>query len=98
VAKPIRLSEDGPGLAAVSPLAATFLEKASGTLSGKATLSVMPNGLTTAGQAVVKGLAGAAGPVTLAGVSSPSPCPACRRQLSRTGKSCRSACWMSAFR
>ncbi|PWC76116.1 hypothetical protein TSH64_15430 [Azospirillum sp. TSH64] len=69
VAKPIRLAENGPGLAAISPLGATFLEKASGTLSGKATLSLTPKGLTTAGQAVVKGLAGAAGPVTVAGVS-----------------------------
>ena len=68
-AKPIRLAENGPGLAAISPLAATFLEKASGTLSGKATLTRTPKGLTTAGQAVVKGLAGAAGPVTVAGVS-----------------------------
>ncbi|MBP2304231.1 intermembrane phospholipid transport protein YdbH family protein [Azospirillum melinis] len=69
VAKPIHLAENGPGLAVVSPLGATFLEKASGTLSGKATLSLTPKGLTTAGQAVVKGLAGAAGPVTVAGVS-----------------------------
>lgn len=69
VAKPIRLVEDGPGLAAVSPLAATFLEKASGILSGKATLTVTPKGLATAGQAVMKGLAGAAGPVAVAGVS-----------------------------
>ncbi|WP_376959312.1 YdbH domain-containing protein [Azospirillum sp. A26] len=69
VAKPIRLAENGPGLAAISPLGATFLEKASGTLSGKATLSLTPKGLSTTGQAVVKGLAGAAGPVTVAGVS-----------------------------
>ncbi|CAO3422834.1 hypothetical protein [Azospirillum endophyticum] len=69
VVKPIRLVPDGPGLAAVSPLAATFLEKASGTLSGKATAAWNAKGLTTAGQAVVKDLAGAAGPVTVAGVS-----------------------------
>lgn len=69
VAKPFRLAADGPGLAAVSPLAATFLEKASGTLSGKATVALTAKGMTTAGQAVVKGLAGAAGPVTVAGVS-----------------------------
>lgn len=48
VAKPIRLAEKGPGLAAISPLGATFLEKASGTLSGKATWrfpwpSISPN-------------------------------------------------------
>lgn len=69
VMKPIRLAENGPGLAAVSPLGATFLEKASGTLSGKATLTLSPKGMSTAGQAVVKELAGAAGPVTIAGVS-----------------------------
>jgi len=69
VAKPIRLAGNGPGLAAISPLGATFLEKASGTLSGKATLSLTPKGFTTAGQAVVKDLAGATGPVTVAGVS-----------------------------
>ncbi|WP_247892350.1 YdbH domain-containing protein [Azospirillum sp. Sh1] len=69
VAKPFRLAPDGPGLGAVSPLAATFLEKASGTLSGKATVALTAKGVTTAGQAVVKGLAGAAGPVTVAGVS-----------------------------
>nr|WP_247893940.1 YdbH domain-containing protein [Azospirillum endophyticum] len=69
VVKPIRLAPDGPGLAAVSPLAATFLEKASGTLSGKATVAWTAKGLTTGGQAVVKELTAAAGPVTVAGVS-----------------------------
>ncbi|PWC82022.1 hypothetical protein TSH100_25100 [Azospirillum sp. TSH100] len=69
VVKPIRLAENGPGLAAISPLAATFLGKASGTLSGKASLTMTPKRLATAGQAVIKGLAGAVGPVTVAGVS-----------------------------
>ncbi|WP_042696506.1 YdbH domain-containing protein [Azospirillum sp. B506] len=69
VTKAIRLAENGPGLAAISPLAATFFEKASGTLSGKATLALTDKGFTTAGQAVVKGLAGAAGPVVVTGVN-----------------------------
>ncbi|WP_247894166.1 intermembrane phospholipid transport protein YdbH family protein [Azospirillum sp. B510] len=68
VVKPVRLAPGGPGLAAVSPLAATYLEKASGTLSGKATLAWSAKGLTTTGRATVKGLAGAAGPVTVAAV------------------------------
>ncbi len=69
VAKPVVLAPDGPGLAAISPLAATFLQKASGTLSGKATIAWDAKGMTTAGQATVKGLAGVAGPVTVAGVA-----------------------------
>nr|WP_255635813.1 YdbH domain-containing protein [Azospirillum sp. 412522] len=69
VAKPIRLAPNGPGLAAISPLAETFLQKASGTLHGKATVGWSAKGLATSGQAVVKELAGAAGPVTVAGVS-----------------------------
>ena len=69
VAKPVALAPDGPGLAALSPLAATFLQKASGTLSGKATIAWDAKGMTTAGQAAVKGLGGVAGPVTVAGVT-----------------------------
>lgn len=68
VAKPVTLAPDGPGLAVLSPLGATFLQKASGTLSGKATVAWDAKGMTTAGQASVKGLAGIAGPVTVAGV------------------------------
>ena len=69
VAKPVALAPDGPGLAAVSPLAATFLEKASGTLSGKATGAGDAKGMPPTGQATVKGGAGGAGPVTVAGVA-----------------------------
>ncbi|WP_372396539.1 YdbH domain-containing protein [Azospirillum sp. HJ39] len=68
VTRPIRLAPNGPGLAAVSPLAAGLFQKASGTLSGMATVAWSAKGMTTGGQAVLKDLAGNAGPVTVAGV------------------------------
>nr|WP_211113815.1 YdbH domain-containing protein [Azospirillum picis] len=66
---PIVLAPDGPGLAALSPLAAGMVEQVSGALSGKATIAWAADGMKTGGQARVKDLAGRSGPVTFAGVA-----------------------------